>query len=82
MESTCSVFEFSSVFPWWPGEGEDLEDVGETLGKRLWPGENRVGEAIEVGFELGGWNADGKDFRIGVSPAMLNIGLPLISWRC
>ena len=21
------------------------------------------------------WNAEGKDFRIGVSPAMLNIGL-------
>lgn len=52
--------------------------MGETLGKRLWPGEKRAGEAaMELGgFELGGWNADGKDLRIGVSPAMLNIGLP------
>ena len=49
--------------------------MGETLGKRLWPGEKRAGEELG-GFELGGWNADGKDFRIGVSPAMLNIGLP------
>ena len=60
--------------PWWPGEGEDLEEVGETLGKRLCPGEKSAGEELGV-FELGGWNADGKDFRMGVSPAMLNIGL-------
>lgn len=66
--------EFSSVLPWWPGDGEDLEEVGDTLGKRLWPGEKSAGELDleEVG---GGWNAEGKDFRIGVSPAMLNIGL-------
>ena len=52
--------------------------MGETLGKRLWPGEKRAGEEMELGvLELGGWNADGKDFRIGVSPAMLNIGLEI-----
>ena len=27
------MLEFSSVFPWWPGDGEDLEEVGDTLGK-------------------------------------------------
>ena len=54
--------------------------MGETLGKRLWPGEKRAGEAMELGvLELGGWNADGKDFRIGVSPAMLNIGLEIVT---
>ena len=52
--------------------------MGETLGKRLWPGEKRAGEELG-GFELGGWNADGKDFRIGVSPAMLNIGLEILT---
>ena len=54
--------------------------MGETLGKRLWPGEKRAGEEMELGvLELGGWNADGKDFRIGVSPAMLNIGLEIVT---
>ena len=27
------MLEFSSVLPWWPGDGEDLEEVGDTLGE-------------------------------------------------
>ena len=68
---TWSVFEFSSALPWCPGEGEEREEVGDMRGKRLCPGENSAGGALLHG----GWKAEGKDFRMGVSPAMLNIGL-------
>ena len=53
------------------GEGDDLEEVGDILGNKLWPGENRDFSDLEDG----GWNAEGKDFRIGVSPVIENMGL-------
>ena len=71
--SLGSLLEFSSVLRCvvWMGEGEDLEEVGDILGNRLWPGEN----SDFSDREDGGWNADGKDFNIGVSPVIENIGL-------
>ena len=58
----------------WPGEksaGElDLEEVG---GGCKADGDHDV--CKDFVSEVPTWNAEGKDFRIGVSPAMLNIGL-------
>jgi len=53
------------------GEGDDLEEVGDILGNKLWPGGNRDFSDLEDG----GWNAEGKDFSIGVSPVIENMGL-------
>ena len=67
------MLEFSSVFIWeeWMGDGDDLEEVGDILGNKLWPGENSDFSDLEDG----GWNAEGKDFSIGVSPVIENMGL-------
>ena len=57
------------------GDGDDLEDDGDILGKMLCPGEKSDEELLSR--ETGGWNAEdeGKDFKIGVSPLIENIGL-------
>lgn len=68
-----AVLEFSSVLRPVMGEGEDRElEPGERRpGNRLWPGENSGGS----GLVTGGWNAEGKDLRMGASPGSENIGL-------
>ena len=73
-----AVLEFSSVLrPEVMGEGEDreLEPGDRRLGNRLWPGEKRGGS----GLVTGGWNAEGKDLRMGASPGSENIGLVIIT---
>ena len=55
------------------GEGEEREEVGDILGKRLWPGEKR--DAVLAPLAEVGWKAEGKDLRMGRSPDTENIGL-------
>ena len=74
--SLGSVLEFSSVLRWVTGDGDDLDDDGDILGNKLWPGEKSEDD-LSLLREDGGWNAedDVKDFSSGVSPVMENIGL-------
>ena len=59
--SLGSLLQFSSVLML-AGEGEEREEVGDILGKRLWPGEKR--DAALAPLTEGGWKAEGKDFRM------------------
>ena len=73
----CSVLQFSSALSGVSSErGSELwSEAGDTRpggrgpGNRLWPGEKRDLETA------GGWNAEGKDFSIGGSPVIENMGL-------
>ena len=67
--------EFSSVLMRGEVEGEDLELVGDILGKMLWPGENREEPPSFSDLTGGGWKAEGKDLMMLASPVMENIGL-------
>ena len=67
--------EFSSVLMRGEVEGEDLELVGDILGKMLWPGENRDDPPSFSDLTGGGWKAEGKDLMMLASPVMENIGL-------
>ena len=74
----CSVLEFSSVLMRGEVEGEDLELVGDILGKMLWPGENKEEPCSLSDLPQGGWKAEGKDLMMLVEspgPAMEKIGL-------
>ena len=61
-----------------PGEevvawGEECRGAGLGGGGGRLDGDHDV--CKDFVSEVPTWNAEGKDFRIGVSPAMLNIGL-------
>ena len=73
--------EFSSVFTRLEGEGEDLELVGDILGKMLWPGEKREELCSLSGLAEGGWKAEGPDLMMLESPARENIGLKAVEGR-
>ena len=82
-----AVLEFSSVLRvvavMGEGEERELEPGDLSPGNRLWPGEKRGGsgrdteesEESEESEETGGWKAEGKDLRMGVSPVIANMGL-------
>ena len=75
------MLEFSSVFTRLEGEGEDLELVGDILGKMLWPGEKREELCSLSGLAEGGWKAEGPDLMMLESPARENIGLKAVEGR-
>ena len=72
------MLEFSSVLMRGEVEGEDLELVGDILGKMLWPGENKEEPWSLSDLPEGGWKAEGKDLMMLVEspgPGMENRGL-------
>ena len=73
--------EFSSVFTRLEGEGEDLELVGDILGKMLWPGEKMEEVVTFSDLAEGGWKAEGKDLMMLDSPVMENMGLKAVVER-
>ena len=75
------MLEFSSVLTRGEGEGEDLELVGDILGKMLWPGEKMEEEVTFSDLAEGGWKAEGKDLMMLDSPVMENMGLKAVVER-
>ena len=73
--------EFSSVLTRGEGEGEDLELVGDILGKMLWPGEKMEEVVTFSDLAEGGWKAEGKDLMMLDSPVMENMGLKAVGER-
>ena len=73
--------EFSSVLTRGEGEGEDLELVGDILGKMLWPGEKMEEVVTFSDLAEGGWKAEGKDLMMLDSPVMENMGLKAVVER-
>ena len=63
--------EFSSVLMRGEVEGEDLELVGDILGKMLCPGENKEEVCSLSGLPDGGWKAEGKDLMMLDSPPVM-----------
>ena len=75
------MLEFSSVLTRGEGEGEDLELVGDILGKMLWPGEKMEEVVTFSDLAEGGWKAEGKDLMMLDSPVMENMGLKAVVER-
>ena len=65
------MLEFSSVLMRGEVEGEDLELVGDILGKMLCPGENKEEVCSLSDLPEGGWKAEGKDLMMLDSPPVM-----------